>query len=348
MSFLDTMSAEQIFRRLGAQGFSSRQGDYFAICPCHKDTDPSLHIWDKRGRSYIHCHAGCTFDQLLNYMKGRFAQDPEPVQPTSYSGRRPRKEVREVTPPEHIYQPVPEDAPPAPTRFYIVEEHRSGKQDIQQRYAYHDTRGRLLGYIARFPGFNEKKGKTFRPLLYVRWNNGRSEWTTQWGFPEPRPLYNLHKIAARAEAPILLCEGEKSADAAELLFPNCVATTTMNGSSATKTADFSIAKGRVWILSPDNDQPGTRYAAHVATLLRQADARSVHLLRWPLEALPSGKDRFTTRRGPPKKGYDLADALAEGWTAEHVQLIKERGWPFLAQIIYPDEDLPELRTLCAA
>ena len=37
--------------------------------------------------------------------------------------------------------------------------------------------------------------------------------------PSPRPLYNLDSLAASPEAPIVICEGEKAADAAARIFP---------------------------------------------------------------------------------------------------------------------------------
>ena len=47
----------------------------------------------------------------------------------------------------------------------------------------------------------------------------------------PVPMYGLDRLAARPEATVLLVEGEKTADAAELLFPGCVAITSQGGSN---------------------------------------------------------------------------------------------------------------------
>ena len=64
------------------------------------------------------------------------------------------------------------------------------------------------------------------------WTHGRRVWTDRKGNaqdrigwhckapPTPRPLYGLDRLAARPAAPALVCEGEKTADAAGLLFPD--------------------------------------------------------------------------------------------------------------------------------
>jgi hypothetical protein len=45
---------------------------------------------------------------------------------------------------------------------------------------------------------------------------------TGWHFkapPWPGPLYGLDRLAAQPDAPVVICEGEKAADAAGRLFP---------------------------------------------------------------------------------------------------------------------------------
>ncbi len=62
-------------------------------------------------------------------------------------------------------------------------------------YTYRDSAGVILGTITRM---DNGSGKTFRASR----------------FPCPRPLYGLHLLAERPEAPVLVVEGEKTADAA--------------------------------------------------------------------------------------------------------------------------------------
>src|SRR5262249_54178044 len=106
------------------------------------------------------------------------------------------------------------------------------------------------------PTTGDPPTKEFRPLVFARHPNGAmTEW--RWmGFAEPRPLYNLDKLATRPSAPVLICEGEKAADAAEKLLPGYVATTSLGRSKAAGKADWRPLHGRTVVIWPDADDPG--------------------------------------------------------------------------------------------
>ena len=83
------------------------------------------------------------------------------------------------------------------------------------RWTYRDAAGAALFEMLRFD--KPDGDKEFRPLTLWRDAQGlRWRWKS---VPPPRPLYNLHKLAARPDAPVVICEGEKSADAAARDFP---------------------------------------------------------------------------------------------------------------------------------
>ena len=83
------------------------------------------------------------------------------------------------------------------------------------RWTYRDKAGAALFAVLRFD--KPDGDKEFRPLTLWRETQGlRWRWKS---VPTPRPLYNLHKLAARPDAPVVICEGEKSADAAAADFP---------------------------------------------------------------------------------------------------------------------------------
>jgi len=183
-------------------------------------------------------------------------------------------------------QPIPADAPqPAFTHT----EH--GKPAAT--WTYRDHQGKPLFYICRF---DTPDGKQILPRTY----DGT---TWRWkGIPAPRPLYNLHNLADRPDAPVIVTEGEKAADAAALLLPDCVTATTPNGAKAANKADLSPLKGRAVLIWPDNDEQGADYAERVAELAHEAGAETVKVLR--LDRLPE--------QLPPKG--DAADVA--GWTPE--------------------------------
>jgi putative DNA primase/helicase len=175
--------------------------------------------------------------------------------------------------------------------------HRThGKPVAEWRYC--DAQGRPLCFVLRFDPPEARK--QFAPLT---WDGSRWQWKAP---PEPRPLYGLDRLAARPGAPVLLCEGEKAADAAAALLPECVTVTTMNGAQSPKKADWTPIRGRRVRIWPDHDDPGAQYARTAAALAYGAGAESVATL--DLAALADELPR----------GWDAADALADGWTAERI------------------------------
>ena len=138
-------------------------------------------------------------------------------------------------------------------------------------------------YVCRFPG------KKIRPLTWTG-----SAWA--WKSPaKPRPLYWARR---RADAPVLIAEGEKAADAAATLFPCHACVTWPGGTSNVQHADWSALRGRSVTIWPDADDVGRKAAAQLARILLG--------LRCTVQVV-----------NPPAalaQGWDLADALAEGWT----------------------------------
>jgi putative DNA primase/helicase len=187
--------------------------------------------------------------------------------------------------------PVPDDAPPAPAQHPTL-----GRAIGTCRYL--DAAGRLLGYVRRF---DTAEGKAFRPLtLWRPTAGGKAEWRWE-SWPAPRPLYGLRGLTERPSAPVVVCEGEKAADAAQRLLPSFVAVTSPNGSRSAGKADWSPLRGRRVIVWPDADEAGIAYAHAVAKQGARAGALEVAIISTPPSCAA---------------GWDAADALEQGWTAE--------------------------------
>ncbi len=162
-------------------------------------------------------------------------------------------------------------------------------------WRYNDQAGRLLGAVCRW---EKGDGKQILPLAFCTGPTGERAWQFRQ-FPEPRPLYRLDDLAARRNVAVLVCEGEKAADAAAEMFPEMVATTSPAGSKAAAKADWTPLAGRDVVIWPDNDEPGAVYAQAVARLARGASARSVRVVALPQD-FPGH--------------WDLADPTPEGVT----------------------------------
>lgn len=195
----------------------------------------------------------------------------------------------------HPILPVPSDAPGAPVKIRI-----RGMAETR-RWAYKDAQGRLLGYVLRVEKKVTKDGvehveKDVVPLTYCRYDeDGSLAWEFK-SFPEPRPLYGWDRLVAEPDKSVVMVEGEKTADAAQRLYPQFVVITWPGGSKAVFKAHLEPLRGRKVAFWPDADTPG--YLAMQAWDERLRDVAVA-----------------TKQLTPPddvEKGWDAADAEEEG------------------------------------
>ena len=129
-------------------------------------------------------------------------------------------------------------------------------------------------YVCRFPG------KKIRPLS---WDGEQWRWTAP---PAPRPLYWARRLP---DAPVLVAEGEKTADAAARLLPDHAVVTWSSGCKAIAKTDWSPLAGRRCVLWPDADDVGRAAMATLAPRLLHAGAAAVAIITPPADA-PAGWD----------------------------------------------------------
>lgn len=160
-------------------------------------------------------------------------------------------------------------------------------------WCYRDPAGEPLFHVARYDVVG---GKQFAP-----WSWDGSRWIAK-GWPVPRPLYGLDLLAARPEAPVLVTEGERAAEAARTIAGGVyIVVTWPNGAKAVDKADWSPLKGRNVLIWPDADEAGVAAGQQVAARLTP-DCPQVKVLD-----VLSG--------GTLPQGYDAADALKDGWSS---------------------------------
>ena len=128
-------------------------------------------------------------------------------------------------------------------------------------HEYADTVGLPLFWRIRLK-HPDSGDKWIRPMRRVE---GGGIDLKQPEFPDGAPLYRLPELAARADAPVWIVEGETCADALTGLG---VVATTSGGADSASRADWSILAGRTVTIWPDHDEAGRRYADTVADILR--------------------------------------------------------------------------------
>lgn len=154
-----------------------------------------------------------------------------------------------------IVYPIPDDAPPKPESFNRLENKVWVSYKIGQYWAYTDEHGKTIGYACRYE--KPQGGKEVVPLAYWKNSAGKREWKFL-SFPDPRPLYNLGRLYQFPDYEVIGVEGEKCADALQLLFDNhkipVVVITWPGGCKAVRKANWTLLAGRKFIYWPDADK----------------------------------------------------------------------------------------------
>jgi predicted P-loop ATPase len=179
------------------------------------------------------------------------------------------------------------------------------KHEAVARWTYLDRDGKVLGYTCRFEWeeTDEETGEVVRkkdvvPQVFAANQDGQHKWVWR-SFQVQRPLYGLPALFERPSAPVMIVEGEKKVDALRQLAPQYVGIAWPGGCKAWKKVDLSPLKGRTVTLMPDADNPGITAMWEIGHAL--------------LRLCPTVK--IIIPEGVPE-GWDVADAVAEGWTWE--------------------------------
>jgi hypothetical protein len=129
-------------------------------------------------------------------------------------------------------------------------------------------------------------------------------WNVQ-GYDSPRPIYNIPGLLARPNAPVLIVEGEKTAEAAQFLLPDYVVVTWCFGAASSQedSTNWAPLAGRDVTIWPDNDAPGMKAMRGIIKQIAKGKkaARSIKMVLTEVE------ENF------PEK-FDLADDYLEEYT----------------------------------
>jgi len=179
-----------------------------------------------------------------------------------------------------------------------------------ERWDFHNSKGSIVMKAVRF--ITESGNKSDRP--FTLWTDGPTmKWRAK-SLPGLYPLWGLLDLLQKPNEPIVLFEGQKAASRARnVIGEEYVCLGWYGGVNAIDKNDWSYLTGREIYFWPDADIPGRA----VIKKLREKDIK-VNIVYSPPGV---------------KKGWDIADAIAEQWTKEQIlELItgsKEKNATFL-------------------
>jgi putative DNA primase/helicase len=255
--------------------------EYRGLCPFHKEKTPSFHVVPEKG--FYHCfgcgahgdgidfvmeHDGVGFRDACAIIAGDRAFTPSD---------RPRQ-IRPAAPdPYDAFKPivpVPDDAPAivagkrTPKLLNIKQIDRPDKRETSFRpvsiHPYIDTDNNLIGYVLRVQ--IDAEHKITPAIMFCETPTGERRWCIR-KFPEPRPLYRLPELTAKPKAVVVICEGEKAADAAAKLLPTNPCLTWPGGTQSVSRVNWAPLAGRKVVIWPDADDPGREASNQIATIL---------------------------------------------------------------------------------
>ncbi len=263
--------------------------EYRGLCPFHADKSPSLYVNPKKGKAFcMACHwAGDAVDFVAEYEQCDLAEAARKLGHDELPRDRP---APAPLPPDTSDEwrpilPVPADAPAYdPVQTFNPKRGRAVRYRPVKTWPYRGYNGELLGYVLRL----EFDGQKITPTItYCEGQNGERRWCTK-PFPLQRPLYGLDQLAARPEAPVVVVEGEKAAEAAQAALPRMVVVTWPGGTNGVRWADFSPLELREVTFWPDADEVGVEAMLEIS------------------RKVPLKRTRWIRTDGLPK-GFDAAD-----------------------------------------
>ena len=294
---------------------------------------------DKGGPLHLICEAqNCTMKDAITWAKSFLQRD---VASNRLPGMIPgpdRKDLHEAKTASVPWKSlIPTSEHPAPHLGDGCLAKLAHHNNETGRYTYTDERGAPLFHVVRLePKDPNKQGKMTLPLSYGMDTESSAD-TPSWALKKyqspdnsPMPLYNLKELVDHPSKPVLIVEGEKTAEAAQAIFPEMVVTTWHGGAGNVKAADLSHLKGREVVLWPDNDAIGHKAMVALAQGCKEVGAKSIKMV-----GLEFGKD---ASKLPDK--WDLADPLPQGITQDMLrQKLADLNLPIVTETLGAEKQM---------
>ncbi len=316
MKIDDVKAAVDILEVIGQIVSLKKNGPtYKGLCPFHNEKSPSFTVYPKTQRfACFGCNA-----------KGDVVDFIKQSQGIDTSGALKILDHKSTLLParQEIYKNEPVDdsvfISPAPPPPRTIKHPTKGTPTTVWPYLGKD--GELLFYVCRWT----KPDGSKEVIPFTPWQKGKRVFWRFKGVPPQRPLYGLNRI--REGKTIGIFEGEKTADAAQVLFPHIDCISWPGGSKAVSKVDWSPLFGKNILIFPDCDQPGLDAMKEIYAIL---------------------KDKCPVVKGVTplavKKGWDFADWTASGeeaiaYAKNNIQQVPDFVMPKVVELV-PESEPP--------
>jgi putative DNA primase/helicase len=188
--------------------------------------------------------------------------------------------------------------------------------------------GRTVMAVCRF---RDQAGKKEDRPFTIWSKESESRWRSKVP-SEKYVIWNQDELKNRPNDPVLLFEGQKAAEVLSHVMTGYVCIGWFGGVNAIDKQDWSVLVGREVWFPFDGDAPGRKAIAKMAEIAAQHNF-VLHPVYPPLSV---------------PRGWDLADAVDEGWTAERIQEFLNTKMPIATaenNIFIDDDDSYQLRVL---
>ncbi len=264
---------------------------YMALCPAHDDRNPSLSITEKGGILLLHCHAGCTYEEVINAIRPSLSGN------TGYEIATARQDGSSHSSKNAFKKAKSERGAPI------------SKEPVAD-YHYLDVRGDPVYTIVRLK-LTYRDGSEDKDFVAKRrQHEGEAPKADGWIYNlkgvELIP-YNLPEVV-KSDL-IYIVEGEK--DVETLRSVGLTGTCNPFGAGKWKSKFNRWFEGKVVVILPDNDGAGLDHSASVAESLNGITKETL------IVNLP----------GLPDKG-DVSGFIENGGTADDLMDLVQRADPW--------------------
>ncbi len=293
-----------------------RGANWFGLCPIHGESTPSFTVNQDKG--FWHCFGCGAHGDALDFLRQLDGLTlPQAAEALGHLEIKPRQTNGHAQPVREWRSSLPPADAGKPNMVL------RGLDGPAGEWEYRNRNGALIGYVVRY---KEGQKKTVRCFSWGTDDDKPAHWSCR-RFSRPGPLYGLDRLAERPDAQVIVVEGEKTADAAGRLFPRSVCVTWVGGVDGVRHADFSPLKGRRVVCIPDADRQcaksqleARRHGVMVDELVpydKQPGPAAMGWLAQHLHQFECDVRLVDVGIDPDRAdGWDLADALADGWTPD--------------------------------